>query len=205
MLEALSTAFHLMLRSQTAFMYAVFSNAVDTTNQQAAGMRGQAQGMYGQVLSAVSFLQPEILAIGKATLDEWMKKEEKLAIYRHNFEDLFRKQSHVRSAEVEELLGLLSDPLQGPGSSTNMLTNADFKFRPAKDSTGHVIEVTQGTFHNILHNPDRKARRSAYESYMDRYLENKNTLATNLSYSIKANVFNMRARRHEFDPGCIFI
>jgi oligoendopeptidase F len=59
-------------RAQIAFMYAGFSYAVDTTNQRAAGMRGRAQGMYGQVLSAVSFLQPEILAIGKETLDEWM-------------------------------------------------------------------------------------------------------------------------------------
>jgi oligoendopeptidase F len=193
----LSTAYHLVLRAQTAFMYAAFSYAVDTTNQQAAGMRGRAQGMYGQVLSAVSFLQPEILAIGKETLDEWMKQDAELSIYRQSFEDLYRKQAHVRSAEVEELLGLVSDPLQGPSASTSMLTNADFKFRPAKDSQGNVIDITQGTFHNLMHNPDRKARRTAYESYMDKYLENKNTLSTNLAHSIKANVFYMRARRHE--------
>jgi len=197
LLEALTKAYDLVLRAQTAFMYAGFSYAVDTTDQQAAGMRGRAQGMYGQVLSAASFLQPEILAIGKDTLDEWMNQDAKLAVYRQSFEDLFRKQAHVRSAEVEELLGLVIDPLQGPGSSTSMLTNADFKFKPAKDSAGHVIEVTQGTFHNILHNPDRKARRTAYESYMDKYLENKNTLSTNLAHSIKANVFYMHARRHE--------
>ncbi len=52
----------------------------------------------------------------------------------------------MRSAEVEELLGLVSDPLQGPGNSTSMLTNADFKFKPVKDSTGKVLEVTQGTY-----------------------------------------------------------
>jgi oligoendopeptidase F len=126
-----------------------------------------------------------------------MQQETKLAVYKHSFEDLFRKQAHVRSSEVEELLGLASDPLQGAGSSTGMLTNADFKFRPAKDSAGKVIEVTQGTYHNILHNPDRKARRTAYESYMDKYLEHKNTLATNLTTSIKSNVFYMQARRHE--------
>jgi oligoendopeptidase F len=195
--ETLSTAYDLVLRAQIALMYAAFANAVDTTDQQAAGMRGRAQAMYGQVLSAISFLQPEILAIGKDTLEEWMSNDAELAVYRHSFEDLFRKQAHVRSAEVEEILGLVSDPLQGPGSSTNMLTNADFKFRPAKDSQGNVIDITQGTFHNTLHNPDRKARRTAYESYMDKYLENKNTLATNLAHSIKANVFYMQARRHE--------
>ena len=196
---ALSVTYDLLARAQTALMYAGFSYAVDTTNQQAAGQRSRAQGMYGQVLSAVSFLQPEILSIGEEKLEEWMSlpSGRKLAVYKHSFEDLFRRQAHVRSAEVEELLGLVSDPLQGPASSTGMLTDADFKFKPAKDSAGNVSGLTQGNYHSLLHNPDRKARRTAYENYMDKYLENRNTLATNLVHSIKANVFHMRARRYE--------
>ena len=197
LLEALSTAHNLVSRAQIASMYAGFSYAVDTTNQQSAGMRGKAQGMYGQVLSAVSFLQPEILAIGKDKLDKWVNESSKLEVYQHNFEDLFRKQAHVRSAEVEELLGLVNDPLQNFSNSTSMLTNADFKFASVKDSTGKVIDLTQGTMSNFMHNPDRKARRKAYETYMDKYLEHKNTLATNLAGSIKSNVFYMRARKHE--------
>jgi oligoendopeptidase F len=197
LLEALSAAYDLLSRTQKAFMYAVFSYSVDTTDQKAAGLRGRAQDVLGQVISAVSFLQPEILAIGKEKLEEWMSQEPSLALYRHSFDDLFRKQAHVRSAEVEELLGLVSDPLQGPSNSTTMLTSADFKFKPAKDSNGRTIDVSQGAINNLMHHPDRTARRTAYESYMDKYVENKNTLATNLAHSIKANVFYMRARRHE--------
>ena len=198
LLEALEAVYELISCVQKAFMYAGFSYAVDTTNQHAAGMRGKAQGVYGQVLSAVAFLQPEILDLGQEKLDEWMSHSSgnKLAMYKHSFEDLFRKQRHVRSTEVEELLGLVSDPLQGFDNSTSMLTNADFKFKPAKDSTGKEIDLTQGTYHNILHNPDRKARRIAYVHYMDKYIEHKNTLASNLAHSIKANVFYMRARKH---------
>jgi oligoendopeptidase F len=197
LLKAFAVAHDLVARIQIAFMYAGFAYAVDTTDQQAAGLRGRAQGVYGQVLSAVSFLQPEILAIGKDTLDKWMTQNKKLGKYKHSIDDIFRKQAHVRSAEVEELLGLVSDPLQGPSTSTSMLTNADFKFKPAKDSQGNVLDVTQGTLSNLMHNSDRKVRRVAYENYMDRYIEHKNTLATNLAHSIKANVFYMRARKHE--------
>ena len=64
----------------------------------------------------------------------------------HNLDDLFRKQAHVRSAEVEEILGMVSDPLGGAFNSSSMLTNADFKFQPAKDSKGKKFDVTQGTF-----------------------------------------------------------
>ena len=75
----------------------------------------------------------------------------------------------MRSAEVEELLGLASDPLQGPSNSTSMLTNADFKFKPVKDSNGKVLDLAQGTIGSLLHNPERKVRRAAYENYMDKY------------------------------------
>jgi oligoendopeptidase F len=198
LLDALTTYDKLVARAQTVIMYAGFSYAVDTTNQQAAGMNSKAQGMYGQVSSAVSFMQPEILQIGKARLDEWMRQNEELALYKHSFEDLFRKQAHVRSAEVEEILGLASDPLSGPYNSTSMLTNADFKFKPIKDSKSKKIEVAQGNYDSqLMHLADRKARKAAYTRYMDKYLKHKNTLASNLAHSIKTNVFYMRARKHE--------
>ncbi len=198
MLEALDVSEQLILRAYKLYMYASFAYAVETTNAQAGGMLGKAQGIFGQVLSAVAYLQPETLSIGKSKLDEWMSQDERLAVYRHNFEDLFRQQAHVRSAEVEEILGLVSDPLQGASNSTSMLTNADFKFKPIKDSKGSVIDVTQGNYDTqLMHLPDRKARKAAYNTYMDKYVEHKNTLATNLETSIKANVFAMRARKHE--------
>jgi oligoendopeptidase F len=49
--------------------------------------------------------------------------------------------------------------------------------------------------------PDRKARKAAYAVYMDKHVEFKNTLANNLAHNIKANVFNMRVRKHESTLG----
>src|SRR5215207_10019887 len=159
LLEALKVSEELILRAyKLYYVYANFSYSVETTNPQAGGMLGKAQGIFGQVLSAVAYLQPETLAIGKNKLDEWMSHPsgEKLAIYRQNFEDLFRQQAHVRSAEVEEILGLVSDPLQGAANSTSMLTNADFKFGTIKDSRGNLLDVTQGNFDTqLMHLPDR--------------------------------------------------
>ena len=198
LLEAMQISEELLRRIYVAYVYASFSYSVETTDAQAGGMVGKVQGAFGQVASAIAYIQPETLTIGKEKLEEWMSQNEKLAVYRHNFDDLFRQQEHVRSAEVEEILGMVIDPLQGASNSTSMLTNADFKFKPVKDSKGKSIDVTQGNYDTqLLHSPDRKVRKAAYETYMDKYVEHKNTLATNLETSIKANVFNMRARKHK--------
>lgn len=183
-------------RAQTLFMYAQFEYAVDATNQNSAAMVGKAQSMFGQIAAATSFLNPELLKIGREQLNIWMKENSKLAVYKQNFDDLFRQQAHVRSAEVEEILGMAADPLSGAGNSTGMLVNADFKFAPAKSKSGKKVEVTQGNYHTaLMEDPDRKVRQSAFESYHDKHIEFKNTLATNLATSISANVFNMRARK----------
>ena len=198
LLEAFKAYESLLASMFVVNMYASFSNAVDTTDQQAAGMRDRASGVFGQVASALSFFQPELLEIGKARLDQFIQEDEKLSTYKHYIENLFRKQAHVRSAEVEEVLGMVSDPLGGFNNSTGMLTNADFKFKSIKDGAGNILEVTQGNFDGtLLGHPDRKVRKAAYASYMDKHVEYKNTLATNLSHNIKTNVFNMRVRKHE--------
>ncbi len=195
---ALDAVEKLMKRVMRVFVYAGFSFNVDTTDQKAAAMFGKAQGMFGQVAAAVSFINPELLQIGKEKLEAWMSADPGLAVQRHNFDNLFRKQAHVRSAEVEEILGMASDPLSGPSNSSGVLTGADFKFAPATDSKGKKIEVTQGNIHTaLMEHPDRKVRQTAFESYMDKHFEFKNTLAANLTASIKANVFYSRARRHK--------
>ena len=196
--EGMQAIEKISLRAQTIFMYAQFDYAVDTTNQDSAAMVGKAQGMAGQVFAAISFLNPELLYIGKEKLDAWMSSYEKLASYRQSFDDLFRQQAHVRSAEVEEILGMTADPFSGSSNSTSMLVNADFKFAPAEDSKGKKIEITQSNFYStLLEHPDRKVRQTAFNSYHDKHIEFKNTLATNLSSSISANVFNMRARKFD--------
>jgi oligoendopeptidase F len=198
LLEGFNACQSILSRTYIIYMYAGFSYSVDTTDQKAAGMRAKAGGVFGQVSSAVSFLQPELLEIGKSKLDGFLQQEEKLRIYQFYIENLFRKQAHVRSAEVEEVLGLVSEPLGGFYNSTSMLTNADFKFKSIKDSKGKELDVTQGNYDTqLMHHADRKARKAAYNTYMDKYVEHKNTLASNLASNIQANVFNMRVRKHE--------
>ncbi|HSK66693.1 MAG TPA: M3 family metallopeptidase, partial [Anaerolineales bacterium] len=181
-------------RAARVRVYASMSSAVDAENQQAAAMNSKAASALAQVSAATSFIDPELLAIGEAALRGWLSDDPRMKLYEHYFNDLFRKQTHVRSAEVEELLGMLRDPFVGTASTASQLANADFKFKPARDSKNQKLELTQSTYNSILGGTDRKARRTAWENYNDKYLEFKNTLAGNLATSIKQNVFNMKAR-----------
>ncbi len=176
--------------------YALMAHHVDTTDQAAARRYGQAQGLYGQMMGSLGFFDPELLSIGQDALNEWMRAEPELAGYAHYIHDLFRRQAHVRSADVEQVLGMLADPFSGPRTTANFLTNADLKFRPATASDGAELPMSVAALEKLLGEPDRDARRTAWESYMDAHLGFKNTLASNLATSIKQNVFTARARQY---------
>jgi oligoendopeptidase F len=195
-LEAIQILGVISQRAAKVRMYASMS-AVDATNQQAAAMNGKATSVLAQVSAATSFFDPELLTSGETKLREWLADDPHLKLYEHYFNDLFRKQPHVRNAEVEALLGMLRDPFNSTSNTASMLANADFKFKAARDRKNKKVDLTQSTYNSIVGGTDRKARRTAWENYNDKYLEFKNTLAGNLAVSIKQNVFNMKARNFD--------
>lgn len=194
--EALTIGDALKTRLGKLSAYAAISYYVDTTNADAGARYGRDQGVFGQALAAGAFVDPELIAIGEARLNEWLQAEPRLRVYAHYFHNLFRQQAHVRSTEVEEILGLLAEPFASTAQTSSLLTDADLKFKTGTSASGEVVEVSQGTIDDILAKPDRDARRTAWENYTDGHLNFKNTLANNLATSVKQNVFTMRARRH---------
>jgi oligoendopeptidase F len=194
-IEAMTAMDALAERASKIQVYATLSSAVDATDQRGAEMNGKASSALAQVSAATSFVDPELLAIGEARLRQWLQDDPRLKLYDHYFNDLFRRHAHVRNAEIEELLGMLRDPFNGTRNTAGLLANADFKFKPARNSKSERIDLTQSTYNSILSGTDRRARRTAWQNYHDRYLEFKHTLARNLATSIKQNVFAMKARK----------
>jgi oligoendopeptidase F len=187
----------IIARESKLAVYANMAHSVDMEDQNAAALFDRVQNLQGKVAGATAFLSPGLLAIGREKIDQWLEQEPRLRIYQHFFDDLFRKSEHVRSAEVEELMGMLASPLSGPSMIYGSLTDADFKFKPAVVSDGHRVPVSQGTIDSILLDPDREIRRTAWENYRDVFVEHKNALTNILVTSVKADVFDMQARKHK--------
>jgi oligoendopeptidase F len=179
------------------YVYAGLSYSVDTTNQTAAARNDQARGLFGMTIAATAFAQPEMLAIGFETLRKWLSEDERLADYGHYLDRLEQQQAHVRSAEVEQVLGMARDAFGTASATHGFLANADLKFETAVGNDGQTHDITQGTIGSLLTHADREVRRSAWEHYADAHLAFKNTMANALSAGVKQDVFNMRVRGYE--------
>lgn len=187
----------LMRDTQRVVMYAALDYSTDTNDQAAAARTGQATSLAAEVQAAVAFAEPELMGAGFDTLRRWVAENEALAIYGHYFDDLQRKSAHIRSAEVEELLGQIEDPFRTANNTHGILTNSEMVFAPAHSEDGmQTFEVTHGTMGALLSDADRTVRRTAWESYADAHLAFKNTMANSLAAGVKQDVVRARARRY---------
>ena len=178
-------------------MYALLASAVDMGDQEHLARSGQGQSLMSRAAAAVSFFEPEVTAIGMETLEDWMAEDPKLAVYEHYFRDLARQGDHLRSALVEEVLALSSDPLSAVSAAYGALTNADLEFEPAQAEDGTQREIGQSSIDDLKTDPDREVRRTSWEHYADGYLAYKNTLAAVQTGAFKRDAY--RARVREFD------
>ncbi len=184
-----------MVRALRVHVYGGMGAETDTTDTAAAARRGRSITLQSRVIAATAFTEPELLAIGFPTLRQWLTEESRLAPYAHYLDALEEAQAHVRSAEVEEVLGLANDPYTASGIH-RILADADLRFAPAHDSAGVEIALAQGAIQARLTSPDREVRRTAWESYADSHLAMKNTMAACLATGVKQDVFRARVRRY---------
>jgi oligoendopeptidase F len=177
-------------------VYGMLGSSVDTTDQEALARAGQSRAIINQVGAAVAFVEPEMLAIGFDTLQDWMATNPKLAVYAHYIDTLEKQQKHVRSGEVEEVLALAGDPLGASFSAYSAITNADLKFKKAKGKDGSKLDVGQSSIAALVTHEDRKVRKKAWKNYADGYLNYRNTIAAIQLGGFQRDVFNMRTRNY---------
>jgi oligoendopeptidase F len=173
--------------------YVRMSGAVDASDSIAKAANGQISAFTGQFRAATAFAEPELQTLGDELL-EWAKTP-RLKVYRHYFDNLLRQKQHVRSSEVEEILGMLEDTFGNISNTATELTNTDMKFPPAFDSSSKPHPVAQATVTPTgIQSLDRQRRRNAWESYCDSHLAMKNTLASNYLTYVKASIFKAKTR-----------
>lgn len=176
--------------------YAMMSMAVDAGDNAAKAMSGQALAISAQYSAASAFLEPEILAMDEAQLRGWLAEDARLGVYAHALDDVLRQKAHVRSTEVEELLGLVEESFAGPAQISSELSNTDLEFAAARTRDGEEVAMGQGAIMLALRSTDRMLRATAWESYSDSYLRYRNTFAATYLTSVKQNVFKARTRRY---------
>lgn len=178
------------------YLYAGLKNDQDTQIARYQSYRDRITSLMVKVNQAMSFIDPEILAIPEDRLHTFMEEKSGLNIYRHALHDLLRSREHVLPPDQERLLAMAGEISQAPYQIFSMFNNADIKFPSILDEHNVEVEVTKGRYSRFMESRDQRVRQDAFFAMYDTYGQWTHTLAATLSAAIKRNLFHARARKY---------
>ncbi|MDP7204002.1 MAG: oligoendopeptidase F [Pirellulaceae bacterium] len=176
--------------------YAFLRTTEDQANSEYQGMFSRFQNIASQAAQAASFIRPEILAIDPAVMDTLLEDPE-LAGERLLLERIVRYRPHTLGENEERLLAMQSEMSQAARKAFSQLHNADMKFGLVTNEKGEQVELSNSSFIELLHSPDRDVRKTAFQQYYQQFEAHENTLAATLGGSIQKDVYYAKARGHE--------
>jgi len=183
-------------RLYALYIYASHRKDTDATDPVGQALQERAGSFAARVAAAMAFIEPEILSVPEATLDQWLRETPALQLYRYELEKLNRRRAHVRSAEVEHVLAQFSDITRAPYETFEMLIDSDLSFPSITDEQGNAVQLSHARYRRFIESPDRRVRRDAFKSYFGAFRPFRNTIATTLGAAIRTHVIEARMRNY---------
>lgn len=181
LLKALQTAKVINEELEREYVYAFLRRDSDTTDAQATELYGEAETAATKIETALSFMDPEIVAISQSQLDEWLTKVAGLGEFKFALKQIRLQKGHVLTASEERLISQLSRSLDSAETIYNTLNDADLHFGKIKDEQGNWVELTHGNRSQFTESLDREVRKAAVLAYQKPYHELRNTFAATLN------------------------
>ena len=186
----------LFMKAENIYVYAHLKHDEDTEEPAYQALSARVDSLLTETAAALSFIEPEILAIDQGVLNGYMNGFEPLKLYKHYIEGIVRLKEHTLSDEMEEVLAKVSEIGQAASKIFTMLNNADLKFGLIKDEEGNDKEVTHGSYLGLMESKSRPVREAAFKALYGAYMAHKNTLAESYSASVRNDVFFAKQRKY---------
>ena len=175
---------------QKVCLYASLIADQDTRVSKYQGMQQEMQQLGAKFGETVAFVEPEILKIGKATLDNWIAQEPRLKTYKHYLDDIQRRRPHTLSDGEEQLLAAVVGRGRHRSSIYNILSNADFPYPTVTLSDGKSVKLDSSAFSLYRGVPNRADRAEGHgQPSSTRSGSYKGTFGSTLNGQVQANEF----------------
>ena len=181
---------------ELVYLYANLFKSGDNGDPEAQRLEGRAMSLYVALSTALSFVDPEILAIPKAELDAWLRLPE-LQEYRHILEDTDRMRPYSLPKEQEKMLAQLADAAGAPDEAFTMLESVDMTFPDITGEDGKPAPLSHGTYGLYRDSRNRAVRKEAFETYHGEFQRYINTIAAMYSGQVKLDEYYANVRGYK--------
>jgi oligoendopeptidase F len=183
------------LRAERLYSYASQLYDQDTRVARSMQMQQEMSQVYNQFQSAISFMRPEILAIGREQIEAYLAAEPRLRQYRMYFDDILRAAPHTLSPAEEKVFARMG-ALGATGSTVqSVFRSADMPFPEITLANGEKVRLDAAGYEKYRASPNKADRDAAFKAFWTRYNEFTRTYAATLNATVEASVAHRDVRK----------
>jgi len=194
--QCLDTYYDAFKRLLRLYTYAGESAAQDTGDAAAQALEQKAQVLFSRIQQASSYVNPEILALGREKIDGFFRAEPGLAIYRHPIDDILRMAPHTLDAEGEAIVANFSLTQGSAGSIYRIFSNAEIPWPTVKLSGGKEVKLDQAAYSQYRESANRDDRKKVFDAFFGEWKSFEGTLGTTFSSSLKEDTVYSKVRKY---------
>jgi oligoendopeptidase F len=143
-----------------------------------------------------SWVDPELLSLEDAQFQSLIAAAE-VKPYRFYLEKMGKMRPHTLTFDQEQLLALSGKALDTSYKAFGALNNADMSFKPAIDSKGQEMPLSNGSYLSYMRSPDRALRKSSFENLHRAFEAHANTICELLQGQVQSHLFVAKARHFD--------
>lgn len=149
---------------------------------------------------ALSYFNPEIIALGEAKVKAAIAAEPRLKPYTFPLNEILRAAPHILGAEAEQVLAASSMISDAPQSLYSVLSTADVAWPTIKLSDGTEARLSQAGYTKYRGLNNRADREAVFRAFWGKFKEYERTFGVSLFSSVKGDWFRASTRKY---PSCL--
>ena len=177
------------------WLYAYLRTEADSGDAEGQGLLAKIQDLINRASTATAWERMEMLEICPERLQLFLLEEPRLEAWAGHIQNLQRQRPHLRSLEVEALLGQVERAMASVNNQYATLQR-ELRYDPIHDESGNPVEVTLATIGRLNASADRTVRREVDQSETRAYAQHQDSFVALLGSEINRRVLIARARNH---------
>ncbi|MTV82931.1 oligoendopeptidase F [Secundilactobacillus folii] len=182
--------------AEKLYVYASLKHDQDTSNAINQALSGRTQMLMTRLGSNIAWFEPELLAIDRQTLEDWLKNAPELKPYVHYLRTITDERDHVLTPAAEKLLAQAGDALNASSDTFSVLNDADLEFPAVEDNDGNSVQLSQGIYDQLIQSTKPEVRQMAFKQLYAVYHQFRHTFASTLMGNVKTH--NFLAKAHHY-------
>lgn len=158
-------------------------------------LRDGADQLGVQFRAAISWMRPEILALGADKVRGFVAAEPRLAPYKPWIEDILRYAPHTLSAAEEKIAAQAGRMSRAGGALRYVFNNAEMPWPTVTLSTGEKVRLDDAAYTQYRQSTVRADRDSVFRAFFRQHAAFQGTYGTALNAAVQAQIFARETHR----------